>query len=317
MTTARSRQICLEATHYYHCISRCVRRAYLCGEDRLTGQSFEHRRQWIVDRLQQLSTRFAIDLCAYSVMSNHYHVVLAVNEDQAEAWSQEEVIERWRGLFRGPDVIQRYQAGKNLSAWEHQQVDALVVLWRSRLTDISWFMRCLNESVARRANAEDECSGRFWEGRFKSQALLDEQALLTCMAYVDLNPVRAKKASTPEASDYTSIQARIRGTETSLLPFASESPSEKSIPYDYLEYLSLVDWTGRQIHVGKKGIIPNDLLPILSRLDINQSEWLLEMKYFGRWYYRFVGPMSKLREVAELIGQRWVKGRMYRVQQPI
>lgn len=195
MTRARRTLVDLDSTPYYHCISRCVRRAFLCGEDRLTGRSFDHRKQWIVDRLKALAAVFAMDICAYAVMNNHYHVVLYVDRARAEGWTVDEVLDRWYALFSGHMLADRYRAGESLSAAEWQALTDLVEIWRSRLMDLGWFMRCLNEPIARQANKEDACEGRFWEGRYKSQALLDEQALLSCMSYVDLNPIRAGEPS--------------------------------------------------------------------------------------------------------------------------
>jgi len=210
MPKPRYTQVSLEATPYYHCISRCVRRAFLCGTDLSTGECFEHRRQWVEDKLFELADVFAIDICAYAVMSNHYHLVLHVNRKQALAWSFDDIINTWHRLFSGNLFSQRYCRGDQLHKSELAALKETAEIWRKRLMDISWFMRVLNESIARQANAEDKCSGRFWEGRFKSQALLDESALLTCMAYVDLNPIRAAIAETPESSDFTSIKQRIR-----------------------------------------------------------------------------------------------------------
>ncbi|MCV2885045.1 transposase, partial [Aestuariibacter sp. AA17] len=108
MPTPRSKQISLSQTLYYHCVSRCVRRAYLCGKDALTGKSFEHRRGWVEKRLLFLAQVFCIDVCAYAVMSNHTHLVLRVNLDEANTLSDEQVLIRWHRIFKGTLLSQQY-----------------------------------------------------------------------------------------------------------------------------------------------------------------------------------------------------------------
>ena len=141
-------------------------------------------------------------------MSNHYHVVIRIDADVVETWSDEEIARRWMQVFSGPLLMRQYLGNADLTTHELEGVAELFATWHQRLGDLSWFMRCLHEPIARLANAEDHCTGRFWEGRFKSQALLDARAVLACMAYVDLNPIRAAMAKTPEQSDSTSIQER-------------------------------------------------------------------------------------------------------------
>jgi len=294
MTIARSQQISLDHTPYYHCTTRCVRRAFLCGKDHYSGKSFEHRRQWLEDRLILLSKIFAVDLLAYAIMSNHYHVVVRIDPLKAGSWSDEEVIERWRQIYSVVD--------SDIPA-------SSIATWRTRLSDLSWYIRCINENLARRANREDRCSGRFWEGRFKSQALLDEAALLKCMAYVDLNPIRAKIAVTPESSDHTSIQSRIDGNGGHLLQFGSACHTEKpTIPISYKDYLLLVDWSGRALRPKKRGAIPPDQPPILQRLGLEPDHWIKEMQHYGRWYYRAVGSLQTMNRYCAHLGQRWLKG---------
>ena len=316
MPRPRKQLVCVADTPYYHVFSRCVRRAFLCGVDHASGRSYEHRRAWIEDRIRVLSSLFSIHLCAYAVMSNHYHLVVKLNPDEAKSWSDDEVLQRWTSLFRGPLLVQRYRAGEALSAAEQDTVRATATVYRQRLGDLSWFMKCLNEPIARHANAEDGCTGHFWEARFQSQALRSERALLAAMAYVDLNPVRARMAPTPEDSEYTSIRIRIRGDRgpreqrrpvtrmlergelhhfrTPIRPLLSfpdtihpmdrsQSPTDM-LPMREPDYLQLVDATGRLIARDKRGRIEGSIAPILDRLGLSTSEWAQASTGFRQHY---------------------------------
>jgi len=301
MAMARKKQISLIDTPYYHCISRCVRRAFLCGEDNVTGVSYEHRRAWVEDKLLALSEVFAIDVAAYAVMSNHTHLVLFVDVEQAKSWSTKEVIVRWHKLFKGTLMTQQYYRGEKLNKPMQRVLEETAHIYRQRLMDISWFMRILNEDIARKANLEDNCTGRFWEGRFKSQALLDEAALAACMAYVDLNPVRANMSPTPEQSQYTSIQLRIKAAikgkqPAKLLPFVGNPRKNmpKGLPFALKDYIQLVELTGRCIRDDKRGYIEKQLPDILSRLAISTENWLMLTTQFRRLFHGAVGGSKAL-----------------------
>ena len=208
-----------------HVFSRCVRRAFLCGVDPLTGACYDHRKQFIQDRLETLAAVFAIDVMAYAIMSNHFHLVLRTRPDIVAGWTDEEVARRWWALFPKRRTKKQTPAEPRQSELDMLTADPQKIAeLRRRLSSVSWLMRCLCESIARQANAEDEVTGRFFEGRFKSVRLNDEASVLACMAYVDLNPVRARMAETPEASEFTSVYQRILA--------ATHSPADHAAPND-------------------------------------------------------------------------------------
>lgn len=306
MPKARKSQISLFDTPYYHCISRCVRRAFLCGEE--NGKSFEHRRQWVENRIHVLSEVFTIGVCAYAVMSNHTHLVLHINKDKAQALTTEQVLLRWHSLYKGTLLTRQYMSSptrEKLSEAQIKTIECTAEVWRKRLYSISWFMRALNEYIARAANKEDDCTGHFWEGRFKSQALLDESALAACMAYVDLNPVRASMAKTPESSNHTSIQYRIRAakvgkTPKRLMPFSSKSRKHMSIglPFSLLEYFQLVDVTSRNIFLAKQGNANNTKVSALERLNIDSDKWLTLTTQFETLFKHAAGKVLHLEQYA-------------------
>ena len=317
----------------YHCFGRCVRRAFLYGFDTHTGRDFSHRKEWLVNRLRKLAGIFAVEVCAYAVMENHYHVILRTRPDMSTGWSDEEVATRWRTLFP-----RKYGMRKRKKRTVEEQIRALtaspeqIAVLRQRLCSLSWFMGQLNEFIARAANKEDGVKGRFWESRFKSQALLDEAALAACMVYVDLNPIRAGRAETPEESDFTSIRERIRawgkkarntvpvsesdsdednsinGENNWLCPIGSESDRRGILSISPEEYFDLVDKSGRLIRLDKRGAIDTDLAPILLRIGANPQAWTETISSFGNKFSLVAGLVSNLRNYADQLGRRWFKG---------
>ena len=280
MTTARKQLVSIESTPYYHCVSRCVRRSFLCGIDPYSQKSYEHRRSWVEGKIKSLAQFYCIDVCAYAIMSNHYHLVLHINRDKALTLSSIEVAQRWLVNHKPPALIQRWLTNQAISNAEKKSCLKIIDSWRNRLWNVSWFMKELNYEIAVRANQEDDCKGHFWECRFKSQALLDEKALVAAMVYVDLNPLRVGETETPEESEFTSIKTRIVELKRQyqdtpfLYPLLGNQVNKMShgIPIKLMDYLDLIDWTARQYRPGKialRTILPN----ILERLNVNSDTW--------------------------------------------
>jgi REP element-mobilizing transposase RayT len=194
----------VSVTRWYHCVSKCVRSACL-----MSDQVGDSRKQWIEDRLELLACNFAVAVGGFAVMDNHLHVLCRLDPDCARLWSAEEVIGRWINIY--PPVELDVDDPKVVEMWiDHEAKDEkLVESYRDRLSNLGWFMKALKEPLSRMCNRADGVKGTFWEARYKSIAILDEEALLATCAYIDLNPVAAGIAAEPETSRHTSLKQRV------------------------------------------------------------------------------------------------------------
>ncbi len=200
-----------------HVMNRVVRRCFLMGIDDVTGKNYDHRKAWIENELKRLAARFGIDLLAFAIMSNHFHLILRSRPDVVETWDDTEVARRWLMLCPYRTCPDGQAAEPTDLELNSIRLDAdKVIAIRSRLSDISWWMRLLSQKIAQRANAEDEMSGKFWQSRYRAVRLIDEAAILACAAYVDLNPIRAAMAKSIDESQFTSARLRLRASNESI-----------------------------------------------------------------------------------------------------
>ncbi len=309
MTQARRHLVDPKHAGTFHCINRCVRRSWLCGIDAYLEKSFDHRKPWVEKRIMELGSIFACGVYSWAVMSNHLHLVVHMSPEASSKWTNEEVAERWVNLY--PAHTPELCAQKAAAIVDNAKA---IAEYRSRLTNLSWLMKSLSEPIARRANAEDKVTGRFWEGRFKCQALLSEKSILAAMTYVDLNPVRANIASGISTSRYTSIKARnleaLRDQSKAsepLMPLIGV----KSFNVPTLtaaEYIDLVDFTGREMHAGKRGKIDATEPRALRKLGLDKDHWTTRVKGIGSGYWRVVGELEELIDKAKEMAQRTLYG---------
>jgi REP element-mobilizing transposase RayT len=331
MAIARRHLVDLSVTRWYHCITRCVRSAFLLGES-----PFD-RKQWIEQRLQELADIFAVAVGGFTVLDNHLHLLVRLDPDVAAGWSDEEVVRRWGRLFPPRGKSRQQLPASNDWVQERLKDARWVATARARLQNLGWFMKCLKEPLSRLANKQDQTRGAFFEGRFKSIAILDEESLLATCAYIDLNPVAAGIVAVPEASPHTSIKTRVEhateqrrtadlraaehgsvagsrvagGIEESLwlCPIEDrrrfDSKREGMLEgFSLGSYLLLVDYTGRLFRQGK-ATISRELAGILARLGSSAESWWarLEKLSRGRLLGRFfAASRDRLRQVAIRLG---------------
>ena len=261
-------------------MNRCVRHSHLLGVDTSSGRTFDHRKQWLEDGIASLAKCFAIDVLSYAILSNHFHIVLRNRPDVVATWSDTEVAQRWLRIC----PLRKSKDGSPAEPTEAElntirNVPERLEEIRLRLSDISWMMKKLTEPIARRSNLEDEISGHFWQGRFRGVKLCDEASILACMAYVDLNPIRAGLACSLSASHYTAVKRRLRDLEefTGMAPPVESldegeepgalPPGNSASPANWIAPLSLEEATtapGPQANrtgtrCSDKGILPMSL----------------------------------------------------------
>ncbi len=205
----RSEIVSYDEVGVYHCWNRVVRRRHLFGMDGVTGKDFSYRKEWVRERFRQLAGVMAIDVLDYAILDNHLHIILRNRPDVVRTWSDEEVARRW--WFVCP--MRRNEDGTT-PAPKPCEIGLLlpdVNEFRRRLSDISWMMRLACQTIAWRANREDDVDGRFFAKRFDCKRLKTWEAVLACSIYVNLNWIHAGLAKTPEQSRFTAAYDRIRG----------------------------------------------------------------------------------------------------------
>ena len=318
-----------------HLCARVVRRCFLFGVDPVTGKNHDHRKVWIEDQLKMLASALGIDLLGMAILSNHFHLILRSRPDVVETWDDSEVARRW--LMLCPKRKKKDRSPEEPNEFELNSIrndpNKLATI-RKRLSDVSWWMRLLCQNIGTRANQEDKEVGKFFQGRYRAVRILDEESLLACAAYVDLNPIRAAMAETLETSEFTSVQRRIQTLEQAatsmpdnrtkvdsfLSPLTIDEKNDSIgtcanqtrqrcsdkgfLSMSTMDYLDLLDASARMVRSDKAGYTPSEVPPIFASLKLDPDYWKLQIQDFGRLFANVAGKPKDVYEMRSLISKR-------------
>lgn len=321
----------------YHCSARCVRRVFLCGQEPLTGKDYSHRRNWILNREEQLAGLFTIEVEFRAEMSNHLHIMLRTRPEIAKRLAPREVARRWLTITKLAKCTT-----DDMPVPDEKKIDEVVgnkkriAELRKRLSSISWFRGILLENIARRSNREDGAPGRFWETRFKCRECADLSGILLAAIYVDFNAIRAGEADSPETARYTSAYHRIKAqskrrnardradgwmAELTLRPenktdeslaYSSHTGRRASdlgvLPMKLADYVKLLKWTAELLRSGQRKTIPKDLGAILEHMDVNHEAWLETVDHYDTTFCHIVGSTTSIAKAAQRMEASCLKG---------
>jgi len=285
----------------YHCASHCVRETLLLSEN--NNHRFA-RKPWIESRLKALTAIFAIDLDTFNIMDDRLHLVLTIRPDIVAVWSDREVAQRWLTHLPSSSACDVPQTAKEEDIRDLLCDPAKIARCRLRLCSLSEFHKAFKTPLAQLANREENMTGRFWQSGYKSRQVLDRTDLLSTMAYVDLNPIRASMERTPEQRHFTGVHHRIMERahalhrrsrrESATLPHEpapsfltpiSGSPSRRGL-FDNItldEYLMVIDRIDHVIRLGKRSDRPHDLSPILTGIEVHPALFLKHLSSTAKW----------------------------------
>jgi hypothetical protein len=267
----------------YLLTNKCVRGAFLCGEDRASGRNYSHRKKWLEDRIKYvINNCFFIDLLSYSILCNHFHTTVTTRQDIAALAPDEEIIQRWWKLF--PRKIKGIHPEEPPAELKEKWLNdkKWIEARRARLCSISWFMAQVSEPIARRANKESGEPGRFWQGRFDSRILIGGASILNATTYVDLNPIRAGLCKDLATSEFTSIKSRIEQLQNSKeIPddflnaftsqFAQLETYSPSLCIDVRDYVEICAYKASEFLGREKGNCGQIFLEAMSKLSLSDD----------------------------------------------
>lgn len=277
MTIARNKQILLEKTQYYHCVSRCVRGACLSGKDPYSGHTVDHRSEWLQNIALDLSDSFCINIAGFCILPDGYQLVLFVNLAEAASISDLEVARRYRRIYRGSAVVKRFANGEQLSPDDQEILSTELGQLRQILTSIGKFMGYLNQTIARWANDENDIRGPFWHRRYASRAIESADQLVTTLVDTDMASFRSGHAVLPEEARFSGLACRLSANGRRLMPFSTDNstPWRKDLgvlPLSFRSYLQLIDQKSRTVTWQNRRSVEADTPALQDRLATDQRK---------------------------------------------